>query len=87
MFFDFDFLIEPELTDASLNSETFYEFQKPYNNTGDDNWYPATMAPTLKWAEGEKRIWKLWDKVTQCSRNWVSQDWQLIFPVSFGNTR
>jgi hypothetical protein len=45
------------------------------------------MAPTLKWAEGEKRIWKLWDKVTQCSRNWVSQDWQLIFPVSFGNTR
>jgi hypothetical protein len=37
VFIGSDFLIEPELTDASLNSEIFYKFQKPYNNTGDDN--------------------------------------------------
>jgi hypothetical protein len=35
MFFGSGFLIEPELTDASLNSEVFYKYQKPYNNTGD----------------------------------------------------
>ncbi len=47
MFFDSEFLIERELTDSSLNSEILYKFQKPYNNTGDDNWYPATMAKLL----------------------------------------
>lgn len=66
MFFGSGFLIEPELTDASLNSEIFYKFQKPYNNTGDGNWYPATMAKLLSNELKERKA------SGNCGTKWLS---------------